>query len=51
MTSFGTILQDYADRVRHIIDTHILPIPTILEIPSKEKPYDPEKDSVLKRAR
>ncbi|ROW02381.1 hypothetical protein VSDG_02583 [Cytospora chrysosperma] len=25
--------------------------PTILEIPSKDHPYDPEKDSVLRRVR
>merc|ERR1712228_762319 len=41
------ITQDYADKVRHVIDNHTVPIPTILEIPSKDNPYDPEKDSVL----
>ena len=45
------ITQDYAEQVRHVIDSHTAPIPTILEIPSKEKPYDPEKDSLLKRAK
>ena len=45
------ITQDYAEKVRHIIDSHTAAIPTILEIPSKENPYDPEKDSILIRAR
>merc|ERR1711953_1107878 len=45
------ITQDYAEQVRHVIETHSAPIPTILEIPSKEKPYDPEKDTLLKRAK
>ena len=45
------ITKDYAEQVRHVIDSHKAPIPTILEIPSKEKPYDPEKDSLLKRAK
>merc|ERR1711953_396560 len=45
------ITQCHAERVRHLIDAHVEPIPTILEIPSKDNPYDAEKDSVLKRAR
>lgn len=45
------ITQNYAEKVRHVIDAHTAPIPTILEIPSKDNPYDPEKDSILKRAR
>lgn len=36
--------------VRHIIDTFDKTIPAILEIPSKEHPYDPAKDFILKRA-
>lgn len=27
------------------------PIPAILEIPSKDTPYDPSKDSILSRVR
>lgn len=45
------ITQCTAEKVRHLIDAHVEPIPTILEIPSKDNPYDAEKDSVLKRAR
>ncbi|KAK7704922.1 H(+)-transporting V1 sector ATPase subunit F [Diaporthe eres] len=40
-----------ADRIRHRIDTYTAAFPTILEIPSKDHPYDPEKDSVLRRVR
>ena len=40
-----------ADRIRHRIDTYTAAFPTILEIPSKDHPYDPEKDSVLRRGR
>ncbi|ROW14551.1 hypothetical protein VPNG_03222 [Cytospora leucostoma] len=40
-----------ADRIRYRIDTYTAAFPTILEIPSKDHPYDPEKDSVLRRVR
>ena len=43
--------KDYAEMARHVIEAHTAPIPTILEIPSKESPYDPTKDSILKRAK
>ncbi|EON97480.1 putative vacuolar atp synthase subunit f protein [Phaeoacremonium minimum UCRPA7] len=44
------INQHLADRIRHRIDTYTAAFPTILEIPSKDHPYDPEKDSVLRRS-
>ena len=44
------ISQTVAERVRHIISEHEEIIPTILEIPSKEAPYDPEKDTIVTRA-
>lgn len=37
--------------MRHIIDAHTAPIPAVLEIPSKDFPYDVSKDSILKRAK
>jgi ATP synthase F subunit len=40
-----------ADRIRYRVDTYTQAFPTILEIPSKDHPYDPEKDSVLRRVR
>ncbi|KAJ5604614.1 hypothetical protein N7510_009768 [Penicillium lagena] len=39
------------ERIRHSVDTFSDPFPAVLEIPSKDHPYDPEKDSVLKRVR
>ena len=41
----------YAEMIRHVLDTHSQPIPAVLEIPSKDHPYDPTKDSILRRAR
>ncbi|KAI1323186.1 ATPase, V1 complex, subunit F [Xylariaceae sp. FL0255] len=45
------INQHVADRIRHRIDSYTSAFPAVLEIPSKEHPYDPEKDSVLRRVR
>lgn len=45
------IVQNVADMIRHLVDAHTNPIPAVLEIPSKDKPYDPEKDSVLNKAK
>ncbi|KAK2166936.1 hypothetical protein LSH36_33g03011 [Paralvinella palmiformis] len=45
------INQNAAEMIRHEIDAHTQTIPAILEIPSKECPYDPAKDSILRRAR
>ncbi|KAL6860263.1 H(+)-transporting V1 sector ATPase subunit F [Amphichorda felina] len=45
------INQHVAERIRHRIDTYTAAFPAVLEIPSKDHPYDPEKDSVLRRVR
>lgn len=45
------INQHVADRIRHRIDAYTAAFPAVLEIPSKDHPYDPEKDSVLRRVR
>ena len=37
--------------IRHVIESHNDPIPAVLEIPSKECPYDASKDSILRRAK
>ena len=39
------------EMIRHVIDSHNDPIPAVLEIPSKECPYDASKDSILRRAK
>ncbi|XP_067940880.1 V-type proton ATPase subunit F-like [Watersipora subatra] len=45
------INQHVADMIRHVLDNHTDAIPAVLEIPSKEHPYDASKDSILRRAR
>ncbi|KAK3390534.1 ATPase, V1 complex, subunit F [Podospora didyma] len=45
------INQHVAERIRHRVDTYTAAFPAVLEIPSKDHPYDPEKDSVLRRVR
>ncbi|KAI8926437.1 ATPase, V1 complex, subunit F [Entophlyctis helioformis] len=43
------INQHIAETIRSQIDAHQQAFPTVLEVPSKDHPYDPSKDSVLKR--
>jgi len=45
------INQHIAERIRHSVDSFTDAFPAVLEIPSKDHPYDPEKDSVLRRVR
>eukprot|EP00745_Piridium_sociabile_P005606 TRINITY_DN13491_c0_g1_i1.p1 TRINITY_DN13491_c0_g1~~TRINITY_DN13491_c0_g1_i1.p1 ORF type:complete len:136 (+),score=37.74 TRINITY_DN13491_c0_g1_i1:41-409(+) len=45
------INQSIAELIRHVIDQHTSPIPAVLEIPSKDCPYDASKDSILRRAK
>ncbi|MCJ1260306.1 H(+)-transporting V1 sector ATPase subunit F [Lobaria immixta] len=45
------INQHIAERIRSRVDTYTDAFPAVLEIPSKDHPYDPEKDSVLRRVR
>lgn len=45
------INQHVAEKIRDRVDTYTEAFPAVLEIPSKDHPYDPEKDSVLKRVR
>merc|ERR1711874_264182 len=45
------INQNVAEMVRHVLDAHSAPLPAILEIPSKDSPYDANKDSILRRAK
>ncbi|XP_054286745.1 V-type proton ATPase subunit F isoform X2 [Macrosteles quadrilineatus] len=45
------INQNVAELIRHCIDAHTQPVPAVLEIPSKDHPYDASKDSILRRAK
>ncbi|MBA0680883.1 hypothetical protein Gohar_007737 [Gossypium harknessii] len=37
--------------IRFLVDSYNKPVPAILEIPSKDHPYDPAHDSVLSRVK
>jgi V-type H+-transporting ATPase subunit F len=43
------INQHVADQIRTLIEEHHDPFPALLEIPSKDHPYDPEKDTIMQR--
>jgi len=43
------INQHVAEKIRPMVDRYQQAFPALLEIPSKDHPYDPSKDSVLKR--
>mmetsp|Transcript_21113 Transcript_21113/g.60265 ORF Transcript_21113/g.60265 Transcript_21113/m.60265 type:complete len:116 (-) Transcript_21113:230-577(-) len=47
----GIILinQHIANDIRHVLKDYNETIPTVLEIPSKEHPYDPEQDYIMQR--
>lgn len=45
------INQHVADKIRPSVDKYEAAFPALLEIPSKDHPYDPDKDSVLKRVK
>jgi V-type H+-transporting ATPase subunit F len=47
----GIILinQHVANDIRHVLKNYTETIPTVLEIPSKEHPYDPEQDYIMVR--
>ncbi|PXF47355.1 V-type proton ATPase subunit F [Gracilariopsis chorda] len=45
------INQYIADKIRTTVTRFNAPVPAILEIPSKEHPYDPSKDGILQRVR
>ncbi|EER45543.1 vacuolar ATP synthase subunit F [Histoplasma capsulatum var. duboisii H88] len=42
---------EIAERIRNSVDSFTDAFPAVLEIPSKDHPYDPDKDSVLRRVR
>ncbi|XP_028115262.1 V-type proton ATPase subunit F-like isoform X3 [Camellia sinensis] len=45
------INQYVANMIKFLVDSYNNPIPAILEIPSKDHPYDPTHDSVLSRVK
>lgn len=45
------ITQAVANDVRHLIEGHQELLPAVVEIPTKEKPYNAAEDSIYKRVR
>lgn len=45
------INQSIANTIRHLLDAYTRPVPAILEVPSKDQPYDPTQDSILARVK
>jgi vacuolar-type H+-ATPase subunit F/Vma7 len=43
------ITQTIAQEIRYLINSYDKTIPTILEIPSKDKPYKEEQDPIMQR--
>ncbi|EUT83643.1 V-type ATPase, F subunit [Plasmodium falciparum Santa Lucia] len=43
--------DEIADEIRYLVDLHDKILPTVLEIPSKDKPFDPNKDSIIQRVK
>jgi V-type H+-transporting ATPase subunit F len=40
-----------AASIRYLLDSYNKPVPAVLEIPSKDHPYDPNQDSLLARVK
>eukprot|EP01001_Neometanema_parovale_P000226 NODE_10247_length_602_cov_150.388309_g9973_i0.p1 GENE.NODE_10247_length_602_cov_150.388309_g9973_i0~~NODE_10247_length_602_cov_150.388309_g9973_i0.p1 ORF type:complete len:127 (+),score=41.32 NODE_10247_length_602_cov_150.388309_g9973_i0:69-449(+) len=45
------VTQSVAEDIRYLLNDYEKTIPTILEIPSKDVPYDLAKDTVLRRCK
>ncbi|GFH19801.1 vacuolar ATP synthase subunit F [Haematococcus lacustris] len=45
------ISQNVAGLIRSAIDHHTKAVPSVLEIPSKDHPYEPTQDSLLMRVK
>jgi len=43
------ISQNVANEIRFLLDEYNQLVPTILEIPSKDHPYDPSVDCIMQR--
>jgi V-type H+-transporting ATPase subunit F len=41
--------EQIANDIRHLLRDYTKTIPTVLEIPSKDQPYDPEQDYIMQR--
>ncbi|KAK7285274.1 hypothetical protein RJT34_20039 [Clitoria ternatea] len=50
-TVVGFLLAGVANMIRFLVDSYNKLVPAILEIPSKDHPYDPAHESVLSRVK
>jgi V-type H+-transporting ATPase subunit F len=41
------LTDQIANEIRYLLDDYDRIIPTVLEIPSKDSPYEPEKDTIM----
>mmetsp|Transcript_11271 Transcript_11271/g.34740 ORF Transcript_11271/g.34740 Transcript_11271/m.34740 type:complete len:120 (-) Transcript_11271:35-394(-) len=41
--------QHVANQIRHLLNDYSKTIPTVLEMPSKDLPYDPAQDYIMQR--
>ena len=48
---FSALCWQLASQIRPTIDAFQLKSPAILEVPSKEHPYDPEQDAIHRRTK
>jgi ATP synthase F subunit len=47
----SALVLQIANMIRFMIDSYSKPLPAILEIPSKDHPYDPSQDSILSQVK
>ena len=40
---------EVANDIRHLLKSYTKTIPTVLEMPSKDQPYDPQQDYIMQR--
>ncbi|KAA3468911.1 V-type proton ATPase subunit F-like [Gossypium australe] len=51
ISQYLELYEMVANMIRFLVDSYSKPVPAILEIPSKDHPYDPAHDSVLSRVK
>ena len=47
--TYNLINQHVANDIRHLLKSYTKTIPTVLEMPSKDQPYDPQQDYIMQR--
>ena len=47
--NYNDYIIQVANNIREVLRDYNKTIPTVLEIPSKEHPYDPDQDYIMQR--